>query len=280
MKNNKKQIAVLFDIENISPETIFEDIFNKLNKDNYIAFPRKIIFNNVTQLKKTYLGKAIKDYHLDIVCTYSSIGKNIADFRLYMEVMDLLYNHPEIDGFLIVSADSDYSELVIRLSHESKYIIGVGPKGKCKDEYVNLFNEFIFIEDLNKKTEVEIVENKKEEKEEIQQSEITPVIDEKSSKKSNKKPIKDETYYNELELSLEEIRQEYLKKNISEIFYSNLVKELKEKSYYLEKFSKITFDDLSKAHYPIKYKEAKKKETAYISLIKKKEKKKSKVASK
>ena len=278
MKNGNKQIAVLFDIENISPETIFEDIFNKLKESNYIAHPRKIVFNNITQLKKTYLGKAIKDYHLDVVCAYSSIGKNIADFRLYMEVMDLLYTHPEIDGFLIVSADSDYSELVIRLAHESKYIIGVGPKGKCNDDYVKLFNEFIYIEDFTKKEEAPIT--KVEEKIEIKEVvEVAPVKKE-TSKKEKKKTVKDETYFNELEVSLEEVRQDYLKKNVTEIFYSTLVKELKEKSYYLEQFSKITFDDLSKAHYPIKYKEAKKKETAYISLTKKKEKKKTKVASK
>ena len=90
MKDNSKKIAALFDIENISPEKIFSELFKKLDSLNYIAYPKKIIFNNITQLKKTYLGKAIKDYHMDIVCTYSSVGKNIADIRLYMEAMDLL----------------------------------------------------------------------------------------------------------------------------------------------------------------------------------------------
>lgn len=278
----------MFDVENISPELIFSDLFTTLEKNNFIAYPRKIIFNNVTQLKKTYLGKAIKEYHLDLICTYSSTGKNIADFRLYMEVMDLLYSNKSLDGFAIVSADSDYSELAIRLRHENKYIIGIGPKDKCKDDYVILFDQFYFIEDLLKKEEIkeiiisqpiqeEIIDKpkvsnkKKKETVNKKKKQETKIETKKEAKKTNKKktPVKDEVYYQELSLALEAIKNDYLKKGTQEIFYATLVKELKEKSFYLETFKKITFDDLNKCNYSIEYKEDKKKETAYISLTEK-----------
>ena len=285
MKDNHKKIAVLFDIENISPEKIFSELFKKLDDLNYIAYPKKIIFNNVTQLKKTYLGKAIKDYHIDIICTYSSTGKNIADFRLYMEAMDLLYTHKELDGFLIVSADSDYSELVIRLNQENKYTIGVGPKDKCKDEYVKLFDEFYFVEDLLKVEEVKqpiitpVVEEKIEVKvqPETKKKQTKKAVKKVSNKQSEtkqekaKKPIKDEIYYQELNLALEAVKNDFIDKGQGEIFYATLVKELKTKSFYLENFKKITFEDLEKCDYKVEYKEVKKKETAYISLVEKKE---------
>ena len=290
MKDNSKKIAALFDIENISPEKIFSELFKKLDSLNYIAYPKKIIFNNITQLKKTYLGKAIKDYHMDIVCTYSSVGKNIADFRLYMEAMDLLYNHNELDGFLIVSADSDYSELVIRLNQENKYTIGVGPKDKCKEEYVTLFDEFYYCEDLLKIEEIKqpIIVPVVEEKIEVEQIKLDKKENTKKVKKETKKEVKkvskkvaknekskklvkDDIYYQELNLALEAVKKDFIDKGQGEIFYATLVKELKTKSYYLDNFKKITFEDLEKCNYKVEYKESKKKETSYISLIDKKE---------
>lgn len=290
MKDNSKKIAALFDIENISPEKIFSELFKKLDSLNYIAYPKKIIFNNITQLKKTYLGKAIKDYHMDIVCTYSSVGKNIADFRLYMEAMDLLYNHNELDGFLIVSADSDYSELVIRLNQENKYTIGVGPKDKCKEEYVTLFDEFYYCEDLLKieeikqpiivpvveeKIEVEQIKlDKKEKTKKVKKEtkkEVKKVSKKVAKNEKSKKLVKDDIYYQELNLALEAVKKDFIDKGQGEIFYATLVKELKTKSYYLDNFKKITFEDLEKCNYKVEYKESKKKETSYISLIDKKE---------
>ena len=290
MKDNSKKIAALFDIENISPEKIFSELFKKLDSLNYIAYPKKIIFNNITQLKKTYLGKAIKDYHMDIVCTYSSVGKNIADFRLYMEAMDLLYNHNELDGFLIVSADSDYSELVIRLNQENKYTIGVGPKDKCKEEYVTLFDEFYYCEDLlkieeikqpiivpvvEKKIEVEQIKlDKKEKTKKVKKEtkkEVKKVSKKVAKNEKSKKLVKDDIYYQELNLALEAVKKDFIDKGQGEIFYATLVKELKTKSYYLDNFKKITFEDLEKCNYKVEYKESKKKETSYISLIDKKE---------
>ena len=290
MKDNSKKIAALFDIENISPEKIFSELFKKLDSLNYIAYPKKIIFNNITQLKKTYLGKAIKDYHMDIVCTYSSVGKNIADFRLYMEAMDLLYNHNELDGFLIVSADSDYSELVIRLNQENKYTIGVGPKDKCKEEYVTLFDEFYYCEDLLKieeikqpiivpvveeKIEVEQIKlDKKEKTKKVKKEtkkEVKKVSKKVAKNEKSKKLVKDDIYYQELNLALEAVKKDFIDKGQGEIFYATLVKELKTKSYYLDNFKKITYEDLEKCNYKVEYKESKKKETSYISLIDKKE---------
>ena len=272
MKDNSKKIAALFDIENISPEKIFSELFKKLDSLNYIAYPKKIIFNNITQLKKTYLGKAIKDYHMDIVCTYSSVGKNIADFRLYMEAMDLLYNHKELDGFLIVSADSDYSELVIRLNQENKYTIGVGPKDKCKIEEIK---QQIIVPVVEEKIEVEQIKLDKKEKTKKEKKETKKEVKKVSKKvaknEKSKKLVKDDIYYQELNLALEAVKKDFIDKGQGEIFYATLVKELKTKSYYLDNFKKITFEDLEKCNYKVEYKESKKNETSYISLIDKKE---------
>lgn len=145
----KEKLAVLFDLENLTPDHVLPEIFKEIEKRGFIAHPRKLIFNNIAQIKKGFRDTAVKLYHLDLVGAYAPVGKNVADFRLYIEALDLVYRRPDIKGFCIVSGDADYGELVIRLRYENRYTLGIGPKEKCKEDYVNLFDDFIFIEDLH-----------------------------------------------------------------------------------------------------------------------------------
>ena len=283
-----KRIAILFDVENISPEEILPYAITKLETSGFNVYPRKIIFNNISQLKKSFLGNAIKSYHLDIICAYSATGKNIADFRLYIEALDLLYKNPDIEGFCIVSGDADFAELVIKLHHENKYVIGIGPSSKSKIEYVNLFDQFIFIEDLIekevKKTSIKKEndsENKLKKKEETIKSKEKPKkttkksIGKKVIKKEVKKEIeekiirtesdKNDSFYSELSSQIKQIIVDFNAKGNKEIFYSNLVKELKDRSYYLESFTRITFDDIEKCGFHLIRKEEDKPETSYIT---------------
>lgn len=297
-KNHINRVAILFDVENINPEEILPHSIQALEQAGYQVFPRKVIFNNVTQLKKSFLGPAIKSYHLDLVCSYAATGKNIADFRLYIEALDLLYTHPEINGFCIVSGDADFAELVIKLHHENKFVIGIGPLSKSKPEYVNLFDKFLYIEDLCKKDEAPKAKNTKTEsknitkksnktevKKEIKANKKTEVnndtknIKKKNTKKNIQKDIssveeeriirtesdKNESYYQELRECISHICKEYYTKGTKEIFYSNLVKEIKDRSYYLESFTRITFDDIEKCGYHLIRKEEEKPETSYIN---------------
>lgn len=274
---DNKKLAILFDIENISPEDILPVSITKLEEQGFIVYPRKIIFNNVSQLKKSFLGPAIKSYHLDLICAYAGTGKNIADFRLYIEVLDMLYKNPDIDGFCIVSGDADFAELVIKLRHEGKYVIGIGPNSKSKPEYVALFNQFFFIEDLLVKEEKKIVKEKKPKstKELVTPKKEKRVIKKRVPKKINASQVvekiihtesdKDQIYYTELKNCINEIINEYSTKGTKEIFYSNLVKEIKDRSSFLESFTRITFDDIEKCGYHLTRKEEDKPETSFIA---------------
>ncbi len=75
-------------------------------------------------------------------------GKNSADMRLCVDVMDLCYAKTHIDTFVIVSGDSDFSPLVSKLKENNKYVIGVGVKNSSSSLLIDNCDEFIYYEDI------------------------------------------------------------------------------------------------------------------------------------
>jgi uncharacterized LabA/DUF88 family protein len=80
-------------------------------------------------------------------------GKNSADIRMVVDALDLCYTKEHIDTFVIVSGDSDFSPLVSKLRENSKTVIGVGVKNSTSDLLISNCDEFIFYDDLVRKTE-------------------------------------------------------------------------------------------------------------------------------
>jgi uncharacterized protein (TIGR00288 family) len=75
-------------------------------------------------------------------------GKNSADIRLVVDAMELSYAKEHIDTFVIVSGDSDFTPLVLRLKENGKAVIGVGMKDSTSDLLAANCDEFIYYEDI------------------------------------------------------------------------------------------------------------------------------------
>ena len=75
-------------------------------------------------------------------------GKNSADIRLVVDALDLCYTKQQIDTFVIISGDSDFSPLVSKLRENAKTVIGVGVKQSTSDLLISNCDEFIFYDDL------------------------------------------------------------------------------------------------------------------------------------
>jgi uncharacterized protein (TIGR00288 family) len=75
-------------------------------------------------------------------------GKNSADIRLVVDAMELSYAKEHIDTFVIVSGDSDFTPLVLRLKENGKAVVGVGMKDSTSDLLAANCDEFIFYEDI------------------------------------------------------------------------------------------------------------------------------------
>ena len=74
-------------------------------------------------------------------------GKNATDMALVIDAIELL-NSQIYDGFVIVSSDSDYTPLSIKLHESGVYVIGVGER-KTPESFRNSCDEFIFLENLH-----------------------------------------------------------------------------------------------------------------------------------
>ena len=73
---------------------------------------------------------------------YGSSKKNATDIRLAVDAMELVFTRPEIGTYILLSGDSDFSSLVLKLKEYGKYVIGVGIKESSSDLLVQNCDEY------------------------------------------------------------------------------------------------------------------------------------------
>ncbi|MDD3996637.1 MAG: NYN domain-containing protein [Sphaerochaetaceae bacterium] len=137
-------IAVLIDADNISPthiKTILDEISTYgriITKRAYGNWAGK----NISTWKSKFIEYSIQPI-LQIAYT---TGKNSTDAAMNIDAMDLLYTK-KYDAFVLVSSDSDFTRLALRLRDEGVYVFGVGEM-KTPVSLRNACDNFIFIENL------------------------------------------------------------------------------------------------------------------------------------
>ncbi len=73
---------------------------------------------------------------------YGSSKKNATDIRLAIDAVEIVFTRPEIGTFILLSGDSDFSSLVLKLKEYGKYVIGVGMKESSSDLLVQNCDEY------------------------------------------------------------------------------------------------------------------------------------------
>jgi uncharacterized protein (TIGR00288 family) len=73
---------------------------------------------------------------------YGSSKKNATDIRLAIDAIELVFTRPEIGTFILLSGDSDFSSLVMKLKEYGKYVIGVGIRESSSDLLVQNCDEY------------------------------------------------------------------------------------------------------------------------------------------
>jgi uncharacterized protein (TIGR00288 family) len=74
--------------------------------------------------------------------------KNATDIRLAVDAVELVFTRPEIGTFILLSGDSDFSTLVIKLKEYGKYVIGVGIRESASDLLIQNCDEYYSYSDL------------------------------------------------------------------------------------------------------------------------------------
>ena len=75
-------------------------------------------------------------------------GKNSADIRMVVDALDCGYTKSQVDTYVIISGDSDFSPLVSKLRENGKTVIGVGVKNSTSELLIANCDEFIYYDDL------------------------------------------------------------------------------------------------------------------------------------
>lgn len=73
---------------------------------------------------------------------YGSSKKNATDIRLAIDALELVFTRPEIGTFILLSGDSDFSSLVLKLKEYGKYVVGVGIRESTSDLLVQNCDEY------------------------------------------------------------------------------------------------------------------------------------------
>jgi len=139
------RLAVLIDADNV-PYANVKPMFQEIAKYGTPTFKR--IYADWTKPTVSGWKKVLLENAITPIQQYSySSGKNSSDSAMIIDAMDILYSG-KVDGFCIVSSDSDFTRLATRLREAGMIVIGIGEK-KTLIPFITACDKFIYIEILS-----------------------------------------------------------------------------------------------------------------------------------
>jgi uncharacterized LabA/DUF88 family protein len=166
MDRNDLKLAVLIDADNV-PFSNVKGMMEEIAK--YGTPTTKRIYGDWTKLPDKGWKSVLLEHAITPIQQYGyTTGKNATDSAMIIDAMDILYSE-KVDGFCLVSSDSDFTRLAIRLRESGMKVIGIGEK-KTPNPFIVACDRFIYIEVIDgakkKKPKMTAVpeERKKEEK--------------------------------------------------------------------------------------------------------------------
>lgn len=148
-------MAVLIDGDNI-PSAYVKEMMAEIAKYGNPTIKR--IYGDWTRPGLTKWKNLLLENAITPIQQYGyTTGKNATDSAMIIDAMDILYSE-KVNGFCLVSSDSDFTRLATRLREAGMQVIGIGEK-KTPNPFIVACDKFVYIEILKKQTE-EKIENK------------------------------------------------------------------------------------------------------------------------
>ncbi|MDT0685664.1 NYN domain-containing protein [Salegentibacter sp. F188] len=140
-------LAVLIDGDNI-PSAYVKEMMEEIAKYGNPTIKR--IYGDWTKPHLAKWKTVLLENAINPMQQYGyTQGKNATDSAMIIDAMDILYSN-KVDGFCIVSSDSDFTRLATRLREAGKKVIGIGEK-KTPEPFIVACDRFIYIEILKNK---------------------------------------------------------------------------------------------------------------------------------
>lgn len=167
------KLAVLIDGDNI-PSAYVKEMMEEIAKYGNPTIKR--IYGDWTNPKLQKWKAVLLQNAITPIQQYGyTIGKNATDSAMIIDAMDILYSE-KVNGFCLVSSDSDFTRLATRLREAGMQVFGIGEK-KTPEPFIVACDKFIYIEILKNQTvdnDLETVKGKTVKKESFDK--ITPKV--------------------------------------------------------------------------------------------------------
>src|SRR3954470_15830800 len=145
------RLAVLIDADNV-PYSNVKGVMEEIAKYGTPTFKR--IYGDWTKPTVSGWKNVLLENAISPIQQYSyTAGKNSSDSALIIDAMDILYSG-RVDGFCIVSSDSDFTRLATRLREAGMKVFGIGEK-KTPPAFIASCNKFIYVEILKEELQQE-----------------------------------------------------------------------------------------------------------------------------
>ncbi|MCH7774850.1 MAG: NYN domain-containing protein [Bacteroidetes bacterium] len=167
------KLAVLIDGDNI-PSAYVKEMMEEIAKYGNPTIKR--IYGDWTKPHLSKWKNILLENAITPIQQYGyTTGKNATDSAMIIDAMDILYSE-KVNGFCLVSSDSDFTRLATRLREAGMQVFGIGEK-KTPDSFIVACDKFIYIEILKYQTEgseLELTESQSSQKDNIDK--ITPKV--------------------------------------------------------------------------------------------------------
>jgi hypothetical protein len=138
------RLAVLIDADN-SQAAVIEGLLAEIARFGEATVKR--IYGDFTAPTSASWKKVLQRYAIKPIQQFAyTTGKNATDSTLIIDAMDLLYTR-KFDGFCLITSDSDFTGLAMRLREEGLTVLGFGEK-KTPEAFRNACHKFVFTEVL------------------------------------------------------------------------------------------------------------------------------------
>ena len=138
------KFAVLIDADNVSDKYI-KIILDEISNDGIATYKR--IYGDWTKPALVSWKSVLLDNSILPIQQYNyTTGKNSTDSAMIIDAMDILYSG-QVDGFCIVSSDSDFTRLAARLRESGMIVVGMGER-KTPKSFISACNRFKYLDIL------------------------------------------------------------------------------------------------------------------------------------
>jgi len=142
---NDLRLAVLIDADNV-PYSNVKGMMEEIARYGTPTFKR--IYGDWTKPAASGWKSVLLENAITPIQQYSyTTGKNSTDSAMIIDAMDILYSG-KVDGFCIVSSDSDFTRLAVRLREAGMKVIGIGER-KTPNPFIVACDKFIYLEIIN-----------------------------------------------------------------------------------------------------------------------------------